>query len=289
MAENQEEKNHRGWGKLTPGIKRLFIAWIPLALAALLLGALGAWAVYDIKLGVAKIILCLWAILLVVFGWIADYKKTRWLQIAATVLIIALAIAAVHKVNHDKMGKGLVRKLHAWNMFHYILASKYFDEIGYFDLYTTALLADSKAKGGNYFSKVHQVRDMHTYRHISRKKALREAKKKGVKERFTKERWKSFQYDLRKIQVHRPRAGWRKTLNDRGFNPSPAWLILHRPFLNSYDFKQRNSLRILATIQLWLFVAVFFVAWWGFGLRKTCLMTTWFTLHFGIGGRMMGG
>ena len=66
--------------------------------------------------------------------------------------------------------------LNSWNIFHYTLGTKYFDELGYFDFYEGVLLAD--ADGDKVWRSSDSTRDLNTYRSISVGKALKNARQK---------------------------------------------------------------------------------------------------------------
>lgn len=280
---NKSKKSSR----VGPALNLLIRKWIPLTLTTFLLGFLGSLIFSKFQIGNAKFILAITTMVFAILGWIADRKAIPWLKIVATVLIAALAVMVVQMINHNSVRGTLVNKIHGWNMFHYVLASKYFDELGYFNLYYGALLADADNK--NYYSKVTEIRDMEDYRRIPIKTAFAKAKDRKVKERFSQRRWQEFKKDLARILPLYSNKIWQMILNDRGFNPSPVWLVAHYPLLNNFNLGQKHALKKLATIQVWIFVLTFLVAWWGFGLRTTCLMTIWLNLYFGNEGRLLGG
>ncbi|MCP4196610.1 MAG: DUF2029 domain-containing protein [Proteobacteria bacterium] len=192
------------------------------------------------------------------------------------------------------------RGLHTWNLYHYVIGTKYFDELGYFDLYTGTLAADadravsSKSQNtetGRLFSAVTQTRDLHTYKVIPVQSAIERARKIKLRDRFSPSRWEQFTSDLEMIRKQRPDPKyWRGPLRDRGFNPSPAWLLVHKPLLNSFDLKKHEGiLFFLCYAQNLLFFATFVAVFWAFGKTASLLFAALFLLYFGNWVRYAGG
>ncbi len=195
----------------------------------------------------------------------------------------------------------LRRGLHTWNLYHYVVGTKYFDELGYFDLYTGTFAADADrtasttspadTETGRLFEAVHRTRNLHTYKIIRVKTALNEARKMKLRGRFSPARWKQFQGDLEMIRKQRPDPTyWRGPLRDRGFNPSPVWLLLHNPLLNSFDLKTHEwILFFLCYAQNLLFFATIVAVYWAFSKSAALVFTTFFLLYFGNWMRYVGG
>jgi hypothetical protein len=178
-------------------------------------------------------------------------------------------------------------KLHTWNVFHYAICTKYFDEVGYHDFYKAVLLADLEMD--RIFSTKWMTRDLHTYKKIRIGQSLGMAKKEGLRERFTDERWEEFKGDLQALLSFEPNNFWKRPIADRGFNPSPAWLFFHKPFLNSVDISKKRNLLILSHMQLPFYLLTFLFVWWAFGSRKAILIFFWFILFFENIDRVFGG
>jgi hypothetical protein len=162
----------------------------------------------------------------------------------------------------------LRRGLHTWNLYHYVIGTKYFDELGYFDLYTGTLAADAdraasttspNTETGRIFEAVTHTRNLHTYKITRIQAALDRAREIAIRNRFSSARWKQFQSDLEMIRKQRtdPKY-WRGPLGDRGFNPSPVWLLIHKPLLNFFDLKEHEwILFFLCYAQILLFFWVY--------------------------------
>jgi hypothetical protein len=276
MAAPREETVGRRW-----------LWWIGLGIAGVALGLTGCWLLADADITAVRGGMAVASMVLLVPAWLCD--RRRWVRAGwvVTALLVAMVVCAAYVTEHKKTRELLVEdKIHGWNVFHYVLGTKYFDELGYFDLYLGALLADVEAD--NVFQWAELTRDMHTYDDLPRADALLMAQELGVKQRFTPQRWESFQRDLAQIQTHRRAKWWKDTLRDLGYNPSPAWLIVHRPLLNAVDVSHGPTLARLCSIDLLLYALTLLVMAWAFGLRSSLFATLWMISYFGNSNLLVG-
>jgi len=258
-----------------------------LTLGAIALGVLGCVVLKGANIPGTKIGMAIATMVLLVVGWVVDRRQAWKAGMVVTALLGSMVITTAYVADHKKTHRLLVdHRIHAWNVFHYVLGTKYFDEVGYFDLYLAAFKAD--AEGKNIFGQARRTRDMHTYDVISRKRALAMADELQVKENFSAKRWKQFRKDLRQIQRHRSAKGWTETVLDLGYNPSPAWLIVHRPLLNYYDVSKRKTLAHLCSLELIMYLVLIAVAWWGFGGRYAMVASMWVLTYFGNANLLVG-
>ena len=201
----------------------------------------------------------------------------------ATVALLALLLGLTLAWPGDL----LLRQLHSWQIFHYVLGTKYFDELGYDDFYNGLVLADSEQD--RLFIRAGRTRDLRSYYWIGVDEALRQARASGLRQRFSETRWAELKRDLRAIQRLRPPRKWVGPLLDRGFNPSPAWLLLHQPLLNAVPIHDPRVLFFVCNLQLLFYLLTFAVAWWAFGPRTTLLGSLFYLLYFGNWGIITGG
>jgi len=234
-----------------------------------------------------RLAMCLGGMALLLSGWLADLWGWKRFSSLVTAVLVGVLVCSAWIANDTKLRELFKEeRIQAWNAFHYVLGTKYFDELGYFDLYKCAVLADREADG--VFSGGRYTRDMHTYSLVPLESALAAAESEGVRERFSEERWGRFKEDLQAIQSHLPAETWQRTITDLGFNPSPAWLIVHRPLLNAVDIRKPRTLQLLCCADLALYAAAFIVAWWAFGLRRAAVGALWVNLYFGNAGLLAG-
>lgn len=112
--------------------------------------------------------------------------------------------------------KGLAHdQFNVWSWFHYWTNARYYQELGYKDIYTEAWIAQKETDGP--MGKVRRARDLDTYRsrHFPREVPQRSAA-------WSDERWESFKADLQSLEDLEDR--WVGIFLDRGFNGSPAWV-----------------------------------------------------------------
>lgn len=157
----------------------------------------------------------------------------RWLPLkAARTLLVLLTVVA--GLNYARWGPKLaLEKVDTYDLLHYYLNAKYFDELGYYDLYPALILADHQANGpyydeGNKYlaqdERGHAVRSIDHA--ISRGEVVRA-------EKFTDESWAAFKHDATYLQ--RSIKGlndelWRQLIQDHGFNGTTVWTLVARPF-----------------------------------------------------------
>jgi hypothetical protein len=206
--------------------------------------------------------------ILLVLAWRFLPKKT------ANTALLLLALTAT--LNYSRWGpKVWVEKIDAYDLVHYYVNAKYFDEIGYYDLYPAAILVDH-SNGGPHFKEgtryLAQDEDGHGFRSIAH--ALRQGRK--AKERFTPERWEEFETDILWLQRESNAFTdklWRQMLQDHGFNGTPAWTVVARPLANMVPVQ---SIKILCFIDVFLLIGATLLIGWAYG-RSTAM---WLWLFF---------
>jgi hypothetical protein len=190
-----------------------------------------------------KIFILAGAVLLVVL-WRQLPRKAR--------LALLVVLAVIAALNYYRWGpRSFYEKVDVYDVVHYYLGAKYFEELGHEGLYPALILADRE--NGPKSDKLKRYRlqtgDGYEYRGID------DALERGRELRrthFTSERWQSFEQDslvlLRDIGLSS--AGWRKVVGDRGFNGSPAWVASARPFVALVPAQSVKFLCLLDVILL---------------------------------------
>jgi hypothetical protein len=235
--------------------------------------------------------------------WAAAFLVERRLQRSLplfTALLGALCLAAV-LVHNAGLFYGALRGEHlrTWNVYHYYLGSKYFSELGYWDLYAATLAADDKrqqeksqlpaserdrADAVPDFGHIDRTRDMHTYRVVPR----HEISRRYDRSAFSNERWKRFAEDTRWLRPRYHTEGWCSVLTDWGLNPTPVWMAAGGLLSNRIALQSPLFL-LITNSDLPLFILMFAALWWAFGLRPALAAVTWVNLiHFNRG-RLAGG
>ena len=220
------------------------------------------------------------------FEWLRE-RRTGTADMRMTSVLAGLALSAVllqggHKL-HDALFGDYVR---AWNVYHYYLGAKYFDEVGHFDLYRATLRADDDWQAHKRaqprldrrkltripdFRHVHRARDMRTYRVLPRSELVRDYDPSA---RFSASRWQEFGEDTRWLRRHLRTRKWEGTLVDLGYNPTPAWTAMARPLSNLISL-QSPAFRLIANSDVPLYLGMLGALWWAFGARAALLATLW--------------
>lgn len=247
---------------------------------AVRIGVLGALCVPALVIG-ARYPGLIWLALLagLVAAFVALLRlvgRRRWLALGLTLLLGGgLATQAVPRPP----------PVHTWNLFHYVIGTKYFAELGYHDLYAGVLLVEDDGQ----FAAVTRVRDQRSARSLPVDEVLAAAAADGVEQRFSEARKEALRRDLAGLRPWLPARTWPSIVTDLGFNPSPAFLLGHELFLQQVDLGRPGVVGLLTWLQLPLVLAAVVAALWAFGLPATLWLTLWFGLYFGNQGRLFGG
>lgn len=152
--------------------------------------------------------------------------------------------------------------VHPWEQFHFYLGAKYQRELGYFNLYKAAILADSESPSGA-LAELSTTRDLKTFDEVSVNAALSDAKE--VRARFSDDRWAAFKSDWRKMaQIWR--INWAQVMNDHGNSNSPAWSLLAHPLSMLVPISAEGQ-AALGWVDMLLMLAMWIFLWQTFGHR----------------------
>ena len=202
------------------------------------------------------------------------------------------------------------RVVHYWDMYHYYVGSKYFEENRYDGLYECTIAADLHDRG-RADMRDRKIRDLRDNK-LSRvtPQMVSEANQRCEK-RLSGERWEAFRQDARLFRSYMGDKWWKDMLMDHGYNPSPVWnmfgsaasnmgwrelvppseLAFVRTQLRQLDVDGRAAARRrfaaerkahqtrmlrFAAVDAALYLAVFALIGWAFGLRACALaMLVW--------------
>jgi hypothetical protein len=189
---------------------------------------------------------------------------TLWSGRGLSLLLLALCIAAV--ANYGRFGTYVIReRVDVYDLIHYYLNARYFDELGYYDLYPACILADIENGGPWYRPNPPTFLDQDANGYAI--KPIAEAVERGraVKAEFTPEGWAAFSHDF--LVLQRETYGltkdyWWQLVNDHGFNGSPAWVGYASPIARLVPVE---SVKLLGYLDLVLLVGAVGASWWAFG------------------------
>lgn len=199
-------------------------------------------------------------------------------------LLLLLAVAcAVQATAPDLLRFTTSPWVRVWNVYHYYLGSKYFAELGYHDLYVATLAADEEGK--DYWSDIRTVRDLETYRLVSRRAAVADY---DPLRHFSEARWRDFQRDVQALQSQRAAPRWHNIFRDRGYNPPPPWTSVGR-LLTHFPADWLWALKILCSLDLLLLAYTFWRLDRSFGRHVMAAVLLLWTLSPVNEGRIVGG
>ena len=196
--------------------------------------------------------------------------KSRWL------LSLLLAGSTVWGVfNYYQFDSKTFAELHSvQDVTYYYLNSKYFEELGYYDLYPAMLIADEESPTQErQLRSVRGYRNLADYKMVGRHQARREAAR--IRGQFS-ERWPEFVHDSR-ILVSQWSGSPGYFFSDHGYNPPPTWTIVGGTLSTLVPVEH---VRWLCLIDLLLIVGMFVLLWRSFGPDALLFCLLWFLCTF---------
>ena len=174
--------------------------------------------------------------------------------------------------------------VHLHDVAHYYLGSKYYDELGYTDLYTAMLRAEAENHQNRF--KAIEARDLATYKRVHVRELLQ--KSDAVKARFSSERWLQFRLDS---EYFRDRLGehYGKVLLDHGFNPTPVWALGGGLVAKQVPAGSARGILWLTLLDPLILTLTFAAVFWAFGRRAGLLAVLFFCTVFGSTFGWVGG
>ncbi len=155
-------------------------------------------------------------------------------------------------------GSGTV---HYWDMFHYFVGTKYFPELGYFDLYECAAQAEREnGRGAEVDSQ--QIRDLEDNRLYPGD--WTKTPDGACRARFTSARWRSFKSDLAAFRAIFVWHSLPEAFADHGFNGTPPTVVWLRLF-TSGTRPTATRLALLGQLDALALAGTVAFLWWGFG------------------------
>ncbi|MES2638611.1 MAG: hypothetical protein V4850_03995 [Myxococcota bacterium] len=179
---------------------------------------------------------------------------------------LLLALTVVSGLNYSRWGPAVpFQKVDTYDLLHYYVNAKYFDELGYYDLYPALVLADHEANGP-YYDEGSKYMAQDPSGHAMR--SIDHAVARGTvvrREKFTAESWASFSKDA--LYVQRNIKGlndelWRQLLQDHGFNGTTVWTMIAKPIASVVPVEW---IKLLCQIDVVLLVAGLGAVGWAYG------------------------
>ncbi len=183
-------------------------------------------------------------------------------------------------LNYNRYSSDLL--LEGWDeydLLHYYVTPKYFDELGYFRLLPALILADNES--GPYCrgnAPIYLFQDENDYQRKPLRHAL--AREQEIKSHFTPERWEQFVHDTMYIQrstKRLPCSHWRQLLQDHGFNGTPTWVLVARPIVSAIPVEW---IKLATVVDLALILAMLAAVFWAFGAETFLFAWIFITIGY---------
>jgi hypothetical protein len=236
------------------------------------------WGGLDLdSLDRLKLFLTAWMLLLTVS------RARGWLRASMYFRLLVGTSAAAVTIYFNFFAFHAGQFLHYPDIAHYYLGSKYFQELGYGDLYTAMIRAEAEQDQGHFASPI--VRDLSTNQAVPVESLL--AKSDRVKGRFSPDRWRDFSQDAAFFR-NEIGSSYRMFLSDHGFNPSPVWAWIGGFIANHVPVTGLGAYG-LALIDPILLIAALLAVAWAFDRETALLAVIYFTVIFGASFDWVGG
>ncbi|MFH1729419.1 MAG: hypothetical protein ABIA04_13500 [Pseudomonadota bacterium] len=142
---------------------------------------------------------------------------------------------------------------------YYYINSKYFNELGYYNLYPAILIADSEL--ANKLNYIKKYRDLKTYKMVKTRHAFNNSSR--IKAKFSDTRWKEFRKEINFLISKNIAGGWKYFFIDHGYNPPPTWTIVGGSLAKLVPV---TKLKYITTVDLLLIILMFILIAKSFGL-----------------------
>lgn len=224
-------------------------------------------------------------------------KVSAWSHRGLLGTLTLLCVASFCNYSRYETSYVWKERIDAYDLVHYYLNAKYFDELGYFELYPAVLLAhiEEGLDPSRPMPMQIQFQNADDYYFVSTQEFMGDSEEHArIRGLFGDDptRWMQFRHDFIYIQrdvIGFTRDTWVQMLNDHGFNGAPSWLLLAHPLASAVPVEQIKLLGYIDAV--WLIAAVGLV-WWAFGFTGagftfifllTTYSTRWPTITWAFG------
>ncbi len=180
---------------------------------------------------------------------------------ARSLLAALLAFAAL---NYMRFGAEVpLERIDSYDVIHYYLNAKYFDELGYYDLYPACIQADHENGGPRYGDPAKYMAQDDSGDHLE---PITVAYQRApiAKAKFAPERWTAFTHDFLVLQRDfkgMDRSNWSQMLQDHGYNGTTAWTAIARPIVSIVPVE---AIKLLAWVDVVLLLAAIGAVAWAY-------------------------
>jgi hypothetical protein len=273
-AQTQKKPDSGGWSWewLAPVGLAAIVYWLSRNFIAT--GAFGLdndGSVQRVQVFVASV-----AVLVLGWGWVLarDGRPSAHQVLRDRLLLVVGVSSFIGYFNFAHLHFG--NFIHVWDTYHYVMGSKYFNEVGYDKLYECAAVADVEAGRKDELLR-RTLTDLRTNLIIRPEDII--AHPERCKESFTPERWEEFKRDINAFHGMVNEGRWREIHLDHGYNATPVWTLVGHALTNlgPVTTVQLTQLNSLDPIYLALTMVI---VWWAFGMRGFAIAAITLGLNF---------
>jgi len=240
--------------------------------------------VFGVKVAVAVFVTA-WLVLDLALRWLGRAETGRRLRdatLAAAGLVALLCWWNLLRFGFDDRAPTL-SWVHFSDAFHYYMGPKYFRELGYTHLYDCSAAAEQQLGDGPRVAR-RTYRDLETNEVVSGGAIL--ARSRACQASFSPERWQLFVHDVAWFRSRMP--GWETTMQDWGYNATPAWNVLGSWVAGNGPVSERriawlSVLDVPVVLSMWALVV------WAFGWRTACVALAFWGTNLAGGYNWTGG
>lgn len=185
-----------------------------------------------------------------------------------------IAVLAFYNLGRPQFWDGQKQEptpVHLLDLRQYYQTAKYFDELGYRDMYLADMAAYVEDIPGATLDGMRDtpMRDLSTHRMttIGEQRARIEA----VRQKFTPERWQEYKKDARYFREMMGQREYLKYMFDFGGNATPVWISIAH-FMFSAFTANTTAFMITGLLDPLLFLVTFGAIGWCFGFRTMCVV-----------------
>lgn len=205
----------------------------------------------------------------------ARANTQRSLALAVLAMLAVAALACFYNLGRPWFydhAKGRPTMVHTFDMRVYYPVAKYFDELRFDGLYlaSTAAYLDGTSRDESSLRGV-RMRNLRNNQMVAAADVVEDIR--GVRARFTPERWRAFVEDMRYFWLTMGRGDYLGSMRDHGGNATPAWLaIAHLMFRGSRANEATLTLTGLLDPALLLVLLVCVARTFGMVTMLACLL-----------------
>jgi hypothetical protein len=207
-----------------------------------------------------------WQLVLSIFSlamlfWVVPIIRSRRWKKGTVIALIVLSAASWTKFG----GFNVDTPLHVWDSMHYFVSTKYFPELGYYELYQCIAQAEREAGKGDFIDNV-RLRNLRD--NVVHPGTWTRTEAGRCHAPFTPERWEAFKADIGVYQqlFSTSFGGWTlyDSFSDHGYNGTPVHTAWLRGVTRTMTATKGNLLALAQLDTLALILSVVML-WWAFG------------------------